>query len=179
MSCVCEPSAGFSDLTITDDLSSTDVDANGASPLVEYDRERDQWIPLCSPCRTPIPTFPTSEAKMWAQKRLDLADIDRNIDRRGMMTGPPCMPKAHTSCPKCGASTRDALRVEKQSFVMRTYRGAVVRRVFDVQCASCRDIRSWDPYSECILSINEGREGGECPHSNNVLMRSFGFLEVH
>jgi hypothetical protein len=154
--------AGFTDISFGDEGNNfSGMDENASTPLVEYCFEKDQWIPLCSPCKQAIPQYPTTELKTWAQKRLDLVDVDRTLDKNNMMLGLPCMPASKAACPKCSASTRDAVKLEKRPFTLRTYRGAVLRRVFDVQCTRCQDIRSWDPYSECILTINDGREGGE------------------
>ncbi len=151
---------GITEMTFAEGEGTANVD-DGAKMLIEYDHQWDQWVPLCSPCRAPIPKFPTSDVKAWAQKRLDLVEVDRSVDRNGMMAGPPCIPQGVANCTKCGSSMRDAFMVEQRPFTLRTYRGAVLRRVFDVQCAKCHNKRSWDPYFECILTINEGREGGK------------------
>jgi hypothetical protein len=128
--------------------------------LVKWNSQNDQWIPTCSPCQQSIPTYPSDDARKWAQRRMDLTDVERTLDSNGFMQGLPCVPEPTNTCPGCGVSTEDSARLEQSPFILRTYRGAVLRRVFSYQCLQCHHVRRWDPYSECILTINKGREGG-------------------
>jgi hypothetical protein len=144
------------DLSLASEVKSSDSNAFH----VQYDHETDQYIPVCSPCREQIPTMPTPKALEWARRRLELKDVQTKPDARGFMRGKVCKPEPVDSCPNCHASSTMFLDVEKPELIVRTYRGAIARRVVDVKCRQCQHVRSWNPYSECILTINHGREGG-------------------
>jgi hypothetical protein len=129
--------------------------------LVEYDSAADEWNPLCSPCKGSIPTLPNEDVRKWSQRRMALEGVDTNPDERGFMRGPLCIPPSTSTCPSCGGSLRHSLKIAKPDIIIRTYRGAIMRQAFDMKCAHCGHVRSWDPFSECILTINDGHEGGE------------------
>jgi hypothetical protein len=167
------------------ELSLDTCDNEGMGFHVQHDHQRDQWVPLCSPCQQSLPIAPTQAARDWATRRLDLVDVNRTPDAQGYMRGKACVPRAVSECPKCGSSTKESIAVERNNeFILRSYRGAIIRRILDQKCKNCGNIRTWDPYSECILTINDGREGGKHQfvslHMHIIKMnQSFGQVHEH
>ncbi len=148
-------------MQLADISLASDVISNDSNEFhVRYDHDTDQYYPTCSPCQEKIPTLPTAEALEWARRRLELKDVNSTPDARGFMRGSVCKPEPVSSCPQCSTSSANFVDVEKPEMIVRTYRGAIIRRVVDVKCRNCKHTRSWNPYSECILTINNGREGG-------------------
>jgi hypothetical protein len=147
-----------------------DTESNTAEStfFVTYNESSDQWDPSPSSSRVEIPTVPTDDIRTWASKRMTLVDVRMNgdkpmLDNQGFMIGKVCLPPSQRNCAKCGASSADAKLVALNDLKLRTYNGCILRKRFGTKCMSCSGVVQWDPASEHILTIRDGREGGKSP----------------
>ncbi len=133
---------------------------------VKLNPTTDEWEPNCESPMMEVPLEPDERVIEWSRRRLRLLDVEFRGDSTtplitpdGFMIGKTCVPQARYECEKCGGTRFK--QVEATTLTLRTYCGAVRRKVVDVHCEECLHVYKWDPSSECILTIRNGREGGE------------------
>jgi hypothetical protein len=143
----------------------TDSTVPEASFHVTYNEALDQWEPSTSSGRLVIPTVPTDAIREWTSKRMNLNGVQfvegkPKLDDQGFMLGKKCFPPTGTHCDKCGASRGAAKLVQLPVLKVRTYNGCIRREQVGLKCQACSHVMQWDPASEYILTIRDGREGG-------------------
>ena len=131
---------------------------------VKLDDASDEWKPVDGDMMT-IPVVPDDRVSAWSKRRLGLLDVEYHglstspvVSVDGFMNGKACVPDSMEQCDICGC--QKLKKVESVTMTLRTYRGAVRRKVFEVHCENCSHVYKWNPASECILTIRGGREGG-------------------
>jgi hypothetical protein len=141
----------------------TNEETRESDYFVAYDHRNDQYRPAKQCSTTPLPLFMGDEEKYWRSARLDRTHVSRNdhgtiVVENGCMKGLDCKP---TKCRGCMSSLKQGTGLFSHVLKLRTRRGCVLRNIFQVVCPYCNESNKWDPASECIHTIRNGREGGE------------------
>ncbi len=126
--------------------------------FTRYDAASDVWVP-CDGCTSAVVPRDLSGSMHTLQRKmgkgLQMAGEALVIINK-MLVGQDCVP-ANMHCNVCSISMK---RMFKHTMKVRTHIGCVARKVYEGLCQQCGAASKWDPASEHLHTILNGKEAG-------------------
>ena len=145
----------------TSDRDVDDIDTGEVYNGVFWAGEKWNVTEDCS--RALLPRIETDCCHLWRKKRQRGEDIPRDASVASPSTnevfvGRTCHPS--NTC-KCGHVVDTQNVLSSGELMLHTPLGTVIRKTYSYWCPKCACRIQWDPATECIHTIRNGKHGGE------------------